>query len=336
MAALTRLAPGLGACLAFTAIALLAGAAQQAALGHVLVEPLVVALLLGVVAGNLARADALEPGTSFAARQLLEVAVVLLGLTLDAARVLAAGIGLLALIVAGVTVALAAGYAIGRLLGLAPRLAILVAVGNAICGNSAIVAVAPVIGAARQEVATAIALTAVVGVAMVLGLPFLLPVIGLDHYGYGVLAGMSVYSVPQVVAASFPVSQLAGQVATLVKLIRVLLLGPVVVLFSIGARRVAAADATTRRWTSYLPWFVAGFVLLAAVRSIGLVPDSVVEGTRGPTTLLMTISMAGLGYGVRLAGVRTVGPRVGLAVLGSLACIVAVTLGLLGLLGISA
>lgn len=336
MAALARLAPGLGVCLLLTAVALLAGAAQQATLDQLLVEPLVLALLLGIAAGNLGRTDALVAGTSFAARQLLEVAIVLLGLTLDAGRVLAAGLSLVALIVAGVAVALGAGYAVGRALGLAPRLAILVAVGNAICGNSAIVAVAPIIGAARQDVAAAIALTAVAGVAMVLGLPLLLLAIGLDHYQLGVVAGMSVYSVPQVVAASFPVSLLAGQVATLVKLIRVLLLGPVVVLFSIGARRMAAPEAAVRRWTSYLPWFVVGFVLLAAVRTIGPVPESVIGGAREATTLLMTISMAGLGYGVRLADVRSVGPRVGLAVVASLACIVVVTLALMVLLGIRA
>jgi uncharacterized integral membrane protein (TIGR00698 family) len=216
----------------------------------------------------------------------------------------------------------------------APRLAILVAVGNAICGNSAIAAVAPVIGAAKQEVASAIALTAVIGVCLVIGLPLLIPVLGLDHYQYGVLAGMSVYAVPQVVAASFPVSQLAGQVATLVKLIRILLLGPVVVLFAVGARRTGQVTDGRKGWSAYVPWFVIGFAVLAVVRNSGLLPTPVVGMARDTTSALMTVAMAGLGYGVWLGDVRRVGPRVALAVVVSLAFIATATLLQLHLLGV--
>ena len=113
------------------------------------------------------------------------------------------------------------------------------AFGNAICGNSAIAALAPVIGAKREHVASAIAFTAVLGVAVVVGLPFLVPVAHLSNYQYGVVAGLTVYAVPQVLAAAFPVSALSGQVGTLVKLVRVLFLGPVLVAFSVMARREA-------------------------------------------------------------------------------------------------
>ena len=93
----------------------------------------------------------------------------------------------------------------GGLAGLlSSKLAVLVACGNAICGNSAIAAVAPVIGADREDVAASIALTAVLGVAVVVLLPLLIPVLGLSNYQYGVLAGLTVYAVPQVLAAAFP------------------------------------------------------------------------------------------------------------------------------------
>jgi uncharacterized integral membrane protein (TIGR00698 family) len=295
----------------------------------------VVALLLGIALRNLARErPAVRPGASFAAKQVLEVGVVVLGLTLDFHQVLNAGIGLIGLIVSVVAAAIGVSYLIGRSVGLAPRLAILVAVGNAICGNSAIAAVAPVIGAAKQEVASAIALTAVIGVCLVIGLPLLIPVLGLDHYQYGVLAGMSVYAVPQVVAASFPVSQLAGQVATLVKLIRILLLGPVVVLFAVGARRSGQATDGRKGWSAYVPWFVIGFAVLAVIRNTGLLPAPVVGMARDATSALMTVAMAGLGYGVWLGDVRRVGPRVALAVVASLAFIAAATLLQLHLLGV--
>ena len=146
-------------------------------------------------------------------------------------------------IVVLVLAALGAGYAVGRAAGLSPNLAVLVACGNAICGNSAIAAVAPVIGADKNDVAASIALTAVLGVAVVLALPLLIAPLGLSHYQYGVLAGLTVYAVPQVLAAAFAVSAVSGQVATAVKLARVLMLGPVVLYFaracSANGRRLA-------------------------------------------------------------------------------------------------
>ena len=111
----------------------------------------------------------------------------------------------------GRALALAAGYGIGRALGLNPRLATLIACGNAICGNSAIAAVAPVIGADQEDVASSIAFTAVLGVIVVLTLPLLVPLLGLDDFQYGALAGMTVYAVPQVLAATFPVGRLAAR-----------------------------------------------------------------------------------------------------------------------------
>ena len=86
-------------------------------------------------------------------------------------------------------------HALGRALGLKPKLALLVACGNSICGNSAIAAVAPVIEADSEDVVTAIAMTAVLGVGVVLLLPLLIGLLGLSYYQYGVLAGMTVYAV---------------------------------------------------------------------------------------------------------------------------------------------
>src|SRR5690606_37559890 len=101
---------------------------------------------------------------------------------------------------------------------------VLVACGNSICGNSAIAAVAPVIGATSRDVAASIAFTAVLGIGMVLSLPLLVPLLDLSETQFGVLAGLTVYAVPQVLAATTPVGALSVQLGTLVKLVRVLML----------------------------------------------------------------------------------------------------------------
>jgi uncharacterized integral membrane protein (TIGR00698 family) len=163
--------------------------------------------------------------------------VALLGASLDLRSVLAAGPGLLLGIAGVVAAAIVASYGVGRAVGLPRRMAALVACGNAICGNSAIAAVAPIIGATGREVAAAIAFTAVLGVAVVLALPLLVPAFGLSATQYGVLAGLTVYAVPQVLAATAPLGSLSMQAGTLVKLVRVLMLGPLVLLLSLGVGR---------------------------------------------------------------------------------------------------
>ena len=324
--------PGLflAAVLALLASAIAAG--ERAVIGQTLIEPLVLALLLGVVARNLLRSPArFGPGTGFAAKQLLEVGVALLGVAVDLRLMFAAGPALAALVLAGVAGGLAVSYGSGRLLGLTSTLAVLVAVGNSICGNSAIAAVAPVIRADKKDVASAIGLTAVLGVCLVLLLPLSLTLFALSHYQYGVLAGMSVYAVPQVVAAAFPVSQLAGEVATLVKLMRVMLLGPVVLFFALLYRGGGVAE---RSWKTYLPPFVLVFLALAALRSLGIITDAFAVPAQDTSRALTTVAMAGLGFGVDLGAVRKVGPRVGAAVIISLSFMIGLALTLIRVLAI--
>ena len=327
--------PGLVLAAGLSALALLIAALEQELTGHTLIEALVLALLLGVAARNLLpRPAVFIAGTGFAAKQVLELGVGLLGASIDLRQVFAAGAALVVVAVAGVVGGIVVSFLAGRSLGLGEKLAILVAVGNAICGNSAIAAVAPVIRADKRDVASAIALTAVLGVCLVLALPVLIPLFDLDDYQYGVLAGMSVYAVPQVVAAAFPVSQLSGEVATLVKLTRVMLLGPVVVAFALLERARGSGGEAKRGWSTYVPWFVAVFFVLAALRSTGVLPKGLADQTREVSRLLTILAMAGLGFGVELAAVRKVGPRVGAAVILSLLFMVALTLMLIRVLGI--
>jgi uncharacterized integral membrane protein (TIGR00698 family) len=265
----------------------------------------------------------------------LEVAVFLIGATMDVPRLFASGPMLAGAIVLLVCVGLSAGYAIGRAAGLSSKLAVLVACGNAICGNSAIAAVAPVIGAETEDVAASIALTAVLGVAVVLGLPLLIRPLGLSNYQYGVLAGLTVYAVPQVLAAAFAVSALSGQVATVVKLARVLMLGPVVLFFALRARRGHVGTTEKISLTKLVPWFVIGFVVLATLRSVGVIPENLASVTKLIAGWLTIAAMAGLGLSVDVRAVRSVGSRVVIAVGGSLATLIVLAIAIIKSLTLS-
>ncbi|SER61284.1 conserved hypothetical integral membrane protein [Faunimonas pinastri] len=342
-----RLLPGILLCVFVTGLATLLQILEVQVAGEPYLEALVLAILLGV----LLRAAWLpgprwEPGIRFSAKILLEIAVVLLGASVSAATVLSLGPALLFGIAAIVAIAIVASYGICRLLGLPVRMAILVACGNSICGNSAIAAVAPVIGADADDIASSIAFTAVLGVAVVFGLPLLVPVLNLSLTQYGVLAGLTVYAVPQVLAATLPIGALSNQVGTVVKLVRVLMLGPVVFGLSLltgrlrgepdamspipgaGERlppglppgrpsgRPLPARALPGRLGLHelVPWFIVGFLILAALRSLGLIPHALQVAMATTAGILTTISMAALGLGVDVRVVARAGARVTAAV----------------------
>ena len=231
-------------------------------------------------------------------------------------------------IVATVVCAIGGSFMLGRLLGLPGKMALLVACGNAICGNSAIAAVAPVIRADSDDVATSIAFTAVLGIGVVIAMPFLALTLNLAPAASGILAGLTVYAVPQVLAAAGPMGSAAVQIGTLVKLVRVLMLGPIVAVLSLvmARRDVPAAEADPHEGeraslAHLVPPFILAFLGLAAVNSLGLLPRAMVGPAHQISGILTVLAMAGLGLGVDLRSVSAAGPRV----------VFVVTLSLLGL-----
>ncbi len=345
-----RFLPGMLLCAAVAAAASVVEAVETRLLGRTWLEPLVLAILVGTAVRTAwTPGRRWFPGIELSAKTLLEVAVVLLGASVSARTVLAAGPGLLLGIAAVVAAAIAASYGLGRLLGLRHRMTVLVACGNSICGNSAIAAVAPVIGADGEDVAASIAFTAVLGVVVVLGLPLLVPLLRLSGLQYGVLAGLTVYAVPQVLAATAPVGMLAVHVGTVVKLVRVLMLGPVVLLLSLLTRRLrdASGEAAPRLTAgdrqapgrlglrTLVPWFILGFLALMALRSAALLPHALLAPAASMANWLTVLAMAALGLGTDMQVVARAGGRVTVAVTGSLLVLCAISLGLIRLLGIA-
>ncbi len=347
---ISRLVPGILLCVAVTVVAGLLQAVEVGLVGEPYLEALVLAILLGVAIRTAwTPGPRFNAGIGFSAKTLLEVAVVLLGASVSARTVMALGPALLGGIVLVVAVAIASSYAICRALGLPQRMAILVACGNSICGNSAIAAVAPVIGADGDDIASSIAFTAVLGVVVVLLLPLLVPILAMSLTQYGVLAGLTVYAVPQVLAATLPIGALSNQVGTVVKLVRVLMLGPVVLALSLLTRRlrdepdeaapaVTAGDRPARGRPALgelVPWFIVGFLIVLALRSAGLIPLSLLHPITVTANLLTTVSMAALGLGVDVRVVAKAGVRVTAAVTLSLVVLGVVSLGLIQVLGVA-
>jgi len=337
----TSFAPGVMLCLAVSLAAFGLQILEQYVFGHVWLESLVLAILLGPGVRSLWKpAHQWQAGIDFSSKTLLEIAVVLLGAALSAQTLQAAGAALLLSIVGVVAVAILISYGIGRALGLHHRMSLLIACGNAICGNSAIAAVAPVIDAHSDDVAASIAFTAVLGVIVVLALPHLAPLLHMNDLQYGALAGLTVYAVPQVLAATVPVSAVSAYLGTLVKLVRVLMLGPVMLALSLlGARhdRGAAGSKTRKAIPCYklLPWFIVGFLLMCVARSLGFIPAAALAPMNSMAGILTIVSMAALGLGVDVRTVAKAGPRVTLTVVLSILVLIAMSAVLIRLLAMA-
>jgi uncharacterized integral membrane protein (TIGR00698 family) len=328
---LVALVPGVVLCVIVATISSVLEILERRLFAHPYVEALVVAILLGMAVRSFWRPPGRwRAGIAFSAKQLLEVAVMLLGASISFAAIAASGVALLGAIAATVIVTLGLSFGLSRMLGLSTRLAILIACGNSICGNSAIAAVAPVIGADGDDVASAISFTAILGVVMVLGLPILIPLLQLSATQYGILAGLTVYAVPQVLAATVPAGLVSTQIGTLVKLMRVLMLGPIVLALAMLAPRLQGGvrSRTTVGFFRLVPWFILGFLALVVLRSLDIVPATMV----GPLTRNLTVvSMAALGLGVDVRVLANVGGRVTAAVTLSLLILLAISIGLIHL-----
>lgn len=331
---LRQLVPGLLLSAAVAAAAYGIAYVEEMMFGRAWLEPLVVAILLGALVSNVARlGDRFDPGVNFGAKQVLELAVALLGLSLTAQALHQLGLSLLVGVPLLVGTSILAGYGVSRLFGLNRRLSILVATGNSVCGNSAIAAVAPIIGAKREEVAAAISLTAIIGVAVVLLLPLFGLAVNLDRTAYAVFTGLTVYAVPQVIAAAAPFGGQAVVLATLVKLARVVMLGPITLCFSLIARRRSAAQVETAgKRPALLPWFVIGFVVLAVANSLITLPKPLLHPIQQFSTLLTIIAMAALGLGVDARALKQVGPSVAFSTTASLLVVGALAFSLVKLL----
>ncbi len=278
-------------------------------------NPSTLAVALGALAANTGlHRSALHAGTAFAARRVLRVAVVLLGLQVALPEL--AELGLAGLVVVVVTVAVTFGgtLLLGRLLGLPPARSLLVATGYAICGASAVAAMEEAAGGDEDDRAVAIALVTLCGGLAIVVLPALRGPLGLDPVAFGSWVGASVHDVGQTVATADRVPGALAP-AVVVKLTRVALLAPLVVAVALLRPRPSAVPSAApvgvpgARRPPVLPLFVAGFLVSIALASTGLVPAAVLGTASAVQSVLLVAALAGLGTGIRLALLRRTGGR---------------------------
>lgn len=293
------------------------------------VSTAILAIFAGALAGNLLPlGKTVLDGTKRVVRRAIPLTIVLTGATLSFANATAVGVRACVIIVATMTAAMATAWIVGRMLGVWPRTSVLIGAGTAICGNSAIVAVAPLIDAEDRDMMLSMGAINVLGLVLMFVSPFLGGLLGMSDEGYGVWAGSTIHAVPQAVAAGFAFSEKAGGLATLVKLVRVALLAPLLLMLAFAYARTRK-DRVTVHYGRLVPPFLWGFFALFLLNSARLLPVLQFHGgyvvgladvLAEAGSILLTVSMAAMGLEVNVKVFAKVGGTA--MVVGAAACTV--------------
>lgn len=281
------------------------------------ISALTLAIVLGIALGNSVYpriAAQAAPGVGFSKQWLLRTGIVLYGLRLtfqDIGQVGVAGVLIDALVLAS-TFALA-WWAGTRWFGMDRESALLIGAGSAICGAAAVMAAEPVVRGRAGQVTVAVATVVVFGT---LGM-FLYPLLyqlNLAHGGltmgeaaYGVFTGSTVHEVAQVVAAGRAVSEGAADTAVIAKMVRVMMLAPFLVALSLLLARGRATQPGAGRAAIVVPWFAFGFVAVAGINSLHVLPSAVVAAAIDVDTVLLAMAMAALGLTTHVSVLRQAG-----------------------------
>lgn len=328
-----KVAPGFAAAVAIA----LASRFIEGLLPIHLIGASVIALFIGMAVNAFWRPAALAPGLKFTSKKVLKFAIILLGASLSVGTILTVGRMSLTVMCFTLLACFGVGYPVGRALGLNWRLSNLISAGTGICGGSAIAAIAPVIDAEDSDIAYAMSATFLFDMAMIVLFPIMGRWLGLSDMAYGLWAGTAVNDTSSVVAAGYAFSEAAGDFATMVKLTRTLSIIPTVLVFAFINIRLkqkqaaqggeAAAAGGKVSFRSLFPWFIVGFVGLAAVNSFGVIPSSVSHGAKELSKFLMVAALAAIGLNTSFKEMKKSGaaPMVHGFIISALVVVVAIT-----------
>ncbi|MEM7073729.1 MAG: putative sulfate exporter family transporter [Pseudomonadota bacterium] len=276
---------------------------------HYATPAMLMALLLGIAVSFLGEEGRAVDGIGFSARTLLRIGVALLGVRISVGLMAGLGLDLILLVIAGVVATIAFGLAVSRLFGHRWRFAFLTAGSVAICGASAAMAISAILPRDERTeerlIFTVVGVTVLSTVAMVV-YPILAQWLDFDDVAAGVFLGGTIHDVAQVVGAGFSISEQAGDTATLVKLFRVAMLAPIVLIAALIIRRMHEVDIDGKA-PPLLPGFVVGFLVMATASSLGLIPSVLAELISQTSRWLLLIAIAAVGMKTNLKQVLGVG-----------------------------
>lgn len=270
----------------------------------------VIGILLGIAWRNtLGLPHSFAPGVSYSGKQVLKWSIIGLGFGLNINQVVQTGAASLSVTLVTISAAFMTAWLLGKLLKMTGGLSLLIGVGTAICGGSAIAATAPIIRSEDHDTALAISTIFLFNIVAVLAFPAIGHLLGMTDSGFGLWAGTAINDTSSVVAAGYSYSTAAGDAATIVKLTRATLIIPVCIIIAVWAILKNRGQDTKISFIKIFPWFIIWFLAATLISSFGLLPAVL----QSPISLLshfmiiMALTAIGLSSDLRqmaLAGVK--------------------------------
>lgn len=295
----------------FLASAIVAAAASFLS-EHYAAPVMLFALLLGMAMNFLSVEGKCKAGIEFTAREILRVGVALLGIRITFGQIAALGWEPVLLVILSVAITILVSVVVAKALGFNPLFGLLSGGATAICGASAALALSAALpghsGKERATLFTVISVSALSTLAMIV-YPMITRTFNLTPTDAGIFLGATIHDVAQVVGAGYSISTETGDVATVIKLMRVAMLLPVILVASMITRARAAKDTNVEggQRPPLLPWFAVGFVILAAINSTGFIPADVVKAGNELSRWALVIAISALGMKTQLKEIATVG-----------------------------
>jgi uncharacterized integral membrane protein (TIGR00698 family) len=283
------------------------------------------AIVIGMLFGNLLPAQpALDAGLAFAENRILPIAIAMMGAELELHALGQLGGKAFLIVLPPMALSIGCSLALGRMLKLPRKAALVLGVGNSVCGSSAILAAAPAIKAEKKEVAVAIASVNLMGTIGLFTLPILAHLLELSAQNTSYLLGGSLQAIGQVVAAGFSVSNSVGEAAVVIKMLRVLMIGPIVVILHLIFKSSSSEPGQKKR---YIPDYIIGFIAFAVLASVFQHDTLILPRVRWGATQLMLIAMAAVGFRIQFKSLIVHGAKaVGLVAMLSLLQVSAILL----------
>ena len=270
----------------------------------------VIALLIGMVLNPfIERSDIYDDGISWTSKYVLRAGIIIAGVTLSFYQLVEAGKYALVLLFFTLITAFGVGYFMMKVFKMDWKLTSLLSVSTAICGGTAVATVGPTIRAKNRDIAYAISATFIFDILTVIAFPYIGQWLGLSNTGYGLWVGTSVNDTSSVVAAGYAFSDAAGVLATIVKLTRTLFIVPIVLIFSwIYAKKEASTGSREKvNIASIFPWFILGFLGVVALRTVGIIPETMVSPISSMSKFFLAMALGAIGLKTNLKEVSGVG-----------------------------
>ena len=292
---------GIGLCLFIAIISLFLN-------NHIPVGSITISILLGILIGNVVRLNKrFDAGIKFCEKHFLAIGIGLMGVNLNYRIVEQLGISTILLIAFAIGMTVIVALSLGRWTGIDNKLALLLGIGNGICGTSAILATREIVGANKEQAGLSVTVVNFLGTIGLFFMPLLSSVLlGYSDVDSGIYIGNTLQAVGHVVASGFSISESTGQVAVLVKMVRVLMLTPLILILLLlnGKNKISESGPQKGR---QVPLFIIGFILCSLLPTFNIIDQAAISTIGKAAKILLSVAMAGIGLKITLLSIRKFG-----------------------------